>query len=101
MRMSIKGEVRSRFGDNVHRLLMPREPRSLTDRRRRKRTRTPPPQAEVLSGVGARLREARIACGISQAKLGAPYFTRAHVSAIELGKVSPALKSLAHFARKL
>jgi transcriptional regulator with XRE-family HTH domain len=47
------------------------------------------------------LRELRIERNLSQAQLGAPYFTRAMVSAIELGKISPALKSLAHFARKL
>jgi len=47
------------------------------------------------------LREARIASGISQAELGAPYFTRAHVSAIELGKIRPAMRSLEHMAKKL
>ena len=38
---------------------------------------------------------------MSQAQLGAPYFTRAHVSAIELGKTRPAMRSLEHMARKL
>src|SRR5438552_15204011 len=38
---------------------------------------------------------------MSQAQLGAPYFTRAHVSAIELGKIRPAMRSLEHMARKL
>jgi len=47
------------------------------------------------------VREARIAAGLSQAKLGAPYFTRAHVSAIELGKIRPAMRSLEHMAKKL
>jgi len=47
------------------------------------------------------LREARIASGMSQAQLGAPYFTRAHVSAIELGKIRPAMRSLEHMAKKL
>jgi tetratricopeptide (TPR) repeat protein len=47
------------------------------------------------------LRDARIAAGLSQAQLGAPYFTRAHVSAIELGKIRPAMRSLEHMARKL
>src|SRR5207247_2018632 len=32
---------------------------------------------------------------------GAPYFTRAHVSAIELGKIRPAMRSLEHMAKKL
>ena len=38
---------------------------------------------------------------MSQAQLGAPYFTRAHVSAIELGKIRPAMRSLEHIAKKL
>jgi tetratricopeptide (TPR) repeat protein len=38
---------------------------------------------------------------LSQAQLGAPYYTRAHVSAIELGKIRPAMKSLEHMAAKL
>src|SRR3989442_14808249 len=55
----------------------------------------------ALKKLGDRLREARLAAGISQAQLGAPYFTRAHVSAIELGKIRPAMRSLEHIARKL
>jgi len=55
----------------------------------------------ALKKLGDRLREARLAAGISQAQLGAPYFTRAHVSAIELGKIRPAMRSLEHMARKL
>src|SRR5438876_260540 len=51
--------------------------------------------------LGERLREARVASGLSQAQLGAPYYTRAHVSAIELGKIRPAMKSLEHIAGKL
>lgn len=38
---------------------------------------------------------------MSQAQLGAPYYTRAHVSAIELGKIRPAMKSLEHMAAKV
>lgn len=38
---------------------------------------------------------------MSQAQLGAPYFTRAHVSAIELGKIRPAMRSLEHIAKRL
>ncbi len=32
---------------------------------------------------------------------GGPFFSWARVSAVELGKISPALKTLAHFAKKL
>src|SRR2546422_2445400 len=65
------------------------------------RRRRPAPMSAALKKLGDRLREARLAAGISQAQLGAPYFTRAHVSAIELGKIRPAMRSLEHLARKL
>src|SRR5919201_973419 len=67
----------------------------------RTRRRRPAPLSPALKRLGERLREARIAAGISQAELGAPYYTRAHVSAIELGKIRPAMRSLEHMARKL
>src|SRR5207302_3697687 len=67
----------------------------------RTRRRRPAPLSPSLKKLGERLREARIAAGMSQAQLGAPYFTRAHVSAIELGKIRPAMRSLEHMARKL
>ncbi len=51
--------------------------------------------------VGVLVRGAREKAGLSQAQLGAPYFTRAYVSAVELGKISPGLKSLRHLATKL
>jgi tetratricopeptide (TPR) repeat protein len=65
------------------------------------RRRRAVPDSPALSGLGQRLRDARIAAGLSQAQLGAPYYTRAHVSAIELGKIRPAMKSLEHLAGKL
>ena len=67
----------------------------------RTRRRRPAPLSPSLKKLGERLREARIASGLSQAQLGAPYFTRAHVSAIELGKIRPAMRSLEHMAKKL
>src|SRR2546425_9692050 len=65
------------------------------------RRRRVAPVSAVVRKLGERLREARLAAGISQAQLGAPYFTRAHISAIELGKIRPAIRSLEHMARKL
>ena len=65
------------------------------------RVRKPPPKGDLHVRVGALVREARVKRGVSQAELGAPYFTRAMVSAVELGKISPALKTLAHFAKQL
>ncbi|HAF11283.1 MAG TPA: hypothetical protein DCK98_14540 [Chloroflexi bacterium] len=65
------------------------------------RRRTPAPADDLHLVTGALIRAAREQRGISQTRLGAPYFTRAHVSAVELGKVAPSLKTLAHFATKL
>ena len=67
----------------------------------RTRQRRAAPESAGLRQLGQRLREARVAAGMSQAQLGAPYYTRAHVSAIELGKIRPAMKSLEHMAAKL
>lgn len=65
------------------------------------RQRHAAPESLALRQLGQRLREARVAAGLSQGQLGAPYYTRAHVSAIELGKIRPAMKSLEHLAAKL
>src|SRR5207249_11113754 len=73
----------------------PRVPQVRTRRRR------PVPVTPALRQLGDKLRQARTEAGLSQAQLGAPYFTRAHVSAIELGKIRPAMRSLEHMARKL
>lgn len=67
----------------------------------RTRQRRVAPESPALRQLGQRLREARVAAALSQAQLGAPYYTRAHVSAIELGKIRPAMKSLEHMAAKL
>jgi tetratricopeptide (TPR) repeat protein len=67
----------------------------------RTRQRRSAPDSPALRQLGQRLREARVAAGLSQAQLGSPYYTRAHVSAIELGKIRPAMKSLEHMATKV
>jgi tetratricopeptide (TPR) repeat protein len=67
----------------------------------RSRVRRPAPVSEALQQIGDRIRKARLESGLSQAQLGAPHFTRAYVSAIELGKVRPAMKSLEFMADKL
>ena len=67
----------------------------------RSRVRRPAPVSAALRQIGERIRKARAEAGLSQAQLGAPHFTRAYVSAIELGKVRPAMKSLEFLADKL
>lgn len=67
----------------------------------RTRVRRPAPVSGALQQIGERIRKSRTEAGLSQAQLGAPHFTRAYVSAIELGKVRPAMKSLEFMAEKL
>lgn len=66
-----------------------------------RRRRTPAPTGDIAVRIGARLRMLRQRKGLTQRELGAPYFTRSHVSAIEQGKTAPAIKTLVHFARRL
>jgi transcriptional regulator with XRE-family HTH domain len=56
---------------------------------------------DIAMRLGTQIRVLRKRGGLSQAALGAPYFTRAHVSAIETGKITPSFKTLVHFSRTL
>ena len=51
--------------------------------------------------LGERIRAARTAARLTQTQLGAPHFTRAYVSAVELGKIRPAMRSLEFLAVRL
>jgi tetratricopeptide (TPR) repeat protein len=65
------------------------------------RRRHPAPVSPSLKALGERVKAARVEAGLSQAQLGAPHFTRAYVSAVELGKIRPAVKSLEFLAGRL
>lgn len=65
-----------------------------------RRRRLVSPRSDLNKRVGELVRAARIAKGMSQSQLGAP-MTRAMVSAVELGKISPSLETLSHFAARL
>jgi len=65
------------------------------------RRRTPAPKHEVDCAVGARIRELRIAKGMTEAALGAPYYTRGHVSAVEIARVGASMHALHHFSKQL
>lgn len=67
----------------------------------RKRRRSPVPLSPALAGLGGRIRAARTEAGLSQSQLGRPHFTRAYVSALELGKIRPSLKALEFLAQRL
>ena len=60
-----------------------------------------PAKATIDRAIGARLRAARLRRGLTAEDLGSPRYTRAHVSAIELGKISASVAALSHFAYRL
>lgn len=51
--------------------------------------------------IGARLRKARKAKGLTQEQAATPQFTKGYVSALERGAVRPSLKALEYFASRL
>jgi ribosome-binding protein aMBF1 (putative translation factor) len=85
-----------RRGPPVRKVRSPLRPRV-----RRSPRRNPPPVGDTYARLGEHLRALRQSRGLSQAALGEPYFTRAHVSAIETGRLAPAIKTLRHFAHQL
>jgi tetratricopeptide (TPR) repeat protein len=58
-------------------------------------------ETNPLSALGDRLRQARLARGMSQEALAQPEFTKSYVSAVERGKARPSLKALELMARRL
>lgn len=69
-------------------------------RKKERRTRKPTPASAELAAIGARIRELRVAAGMSQTDLGRPFLSRAAISRIESGG-GTSLKTLVHFARQL
>ncbi len=69
--------------------------------RRGKRRRHPAPDSRALRTIGERIRAARQQAGLSQSQVGRPHFTRAYVSAVELGKIRPSMRSLEFLAERL
>jgi len=69
--------------------------------RRRPSSRPRAPAGSAAALVGARLREVRAARGLSQSQIGAPYYGRQAISAVELGRSLPSLRMLRHLARQL
>ena len=51
--------------------------------------------------LGERIKERRIACGLTQAELAGDTLTRNMISELESGKVSPSLKTLLYLSEKL
>jgi tetratricopeptide (TPR) repeat protein len=57
--------------------------------------------AAAATGIGARVREARAAAGLTQAELGGERFSKEYVSQVELGKTRPSDAALDWFSLRL
>jgi len=64
-------------------------------------TPTAPPQARTQSGLGTRLRQLRVAAGLTQSDLAGDRFSKEYVSQIERGKTRPTPQTLAWIAERL
>ncbi len=58
-------------------------------------------QSDLASTIGARLRRARLAAGLTQQQLAADRYTKAYVSALENGHSKPSMAALTFFAGRL
>src|SRR5689334_15334549 len=57
--------------------------------------------AAPASGIGGRVRELRVAAGLTQAGLGGERFSKEYVSQVELGKSPPSAAALEWFSGRL
>jgi len=63
--------------------------------------RTPDIAVEMLPVLGQRIREARLALGLTQEQLAKPEFTKGFISQLEHDQTRPSISTLEHLARKL
>ena len=57
--------------------------------------------SELARQIGARIRQARTAAGLTQAKLAGDRYTKAYVSALETGQAKPSMAALAYLSERL
>src|ERR1043165_1420657 len=62
---------------------------------------SPAPQPRVSAGLGTRLRQLRVAAGLTQSDLAGERFSKEYVSQIERGKTRPTPQTLAWIAERL
>ncbi len=67
----------------------------------RARRRVVVDQSDLARQIGCRLREARLAAGLTQQKLAGERYTKAYVSALENGLSKPSMAALTFFAERL
>jgi transcriptional regulator with XRE-family HTH domain len=57
--------------------------------------------SETTSALGQRIRDRRLALGLTQAELGSPVFKGGYLSDVEHGRVTPSLDALEHLSSRL
>src|ERR1044071_3306076 len=62
---------------------------------------SPAPQPRVSAGLGTRLRQLRVAAGLTQSDLAGERFSKEYVSQIERGKTRPTPQTLTWIAERL
>src|SRR6476646_5378230 len=67
----------------------------------RKRRRVVVDHRELARAIGGRIRAARIAMGMTQQELAGDRYTKAYVSALELGHAKPSMAALDYLAPRL
>jgi transcriptional regulator with XRE-family HTH domain len=67
----------------------------------RTRRRVVVDQRELARSIGARIRAARLAAGLTQQELAGDRYTKAYISALELGHAKPSMAALDYLAPRL
>jgi transcriptional regulator with XRE-family HTH domain len=67
----------------------------------RKRRRVVVDQRELAKAIGGRIRAARLGAGLTQQELAGDRYTKAYVSALELGHAKPSMAALDYLAPRL
>ena len=67
----------------------------------KKRRRVVVDQRELALAIGGRIRAARLAAGLTQQELAGDRYTKAYVSALELGHAKPSMAALDYLAPRL
>src|SRR6478735_4301535 len=67
----------------------------------RKRRRVVVDHRELARAIGGRIRAARVAAGLTQQELAGDRYTKAYVSALELGHAKPSMAALDYLAPRL
>ena len=74
---------------------------AMTDTTVKSRRRVVVDQRELARSIGARIRAARLAAKLTQQELAGERYTKAYISALELGHAKPSMAALDYLAPRL